>query len=99
MKRATEVVQRIMIWGTAISMGLGVLSGGFLWAWNAHNEFLMEMISPLLRSSYATRINNYRRMECMGPLNETVRQAYEQALIDYEDLVGRPIGDRGCDTL
>ena len=92
-------IKEVSAWVTSVGGAVAMLAAGLAWAWSVHNAFLMEMISPLLRSSYSARINNYRRMECMGALNATTREALEEALLSYEELVGRPISDRSCDSL
>ena len=66
------------------------------WAWQQHNTFLMEMLSPLLRASYAARINNYRAKACMGDFSNSVD--LDIAMAEYKELVGRDISDRDCDT-
>lgn len=77
---------------------VAMAGGGAAWAWQKHNDFLMSVVSPLLRSSYAGRIRNYRELECMGSLTAEAWNSYQEALADYEALVGRPISPRECDT-
>ena len=84
---------------TKIGAAVAVLTGFLTWAWTAHNQFLMDALSPLLRSSYVNRINNYRRIDCMTGLTFEQKEAMADLLLDYEELVGRPIADRDCDSL
>ena len=79
-----------------VAVGLLAVSG-LSWAWNMHNEFLMDTISPLLRTAYVQRINNYRKKQCMGDYSDQVE--LDQVMADYEKLVGRSISDRNCETL
>ena len=92
-------VQKIAAWITSVGGAIAIIAAGLAWAWQMHNEFLMQMISPLLRASYAQRINTYRKLECTNQLTPVTQQAFEDALQDYEELVGRPIGNRDCDSL
>ena len=85
---------------TVIAGALAALASGLSWAWKQHNAFLMDAISPMLRASYVSRINNYRKIQCMQPLTVQQQVAYDEVMADYESLVGRPIGsNRDCDSL
>jgi len=90
-----EWAKKLTVIGAAASM----LAGFFAWGWNMHNQYLIETISPLLRASYSQRINNYRKLDCMNALSIEAYEAMLDVMQAYEDLVGRPISDRDCDSL
>ena len=92
-------VQKAAGWITSVGGAVAVLATGLNWAWNTHNQFLMDTISPLLRASYVSRINNYRKMECKNELSPEAHESMLDVMQDYEELVGRPISSRECDSL
>ena len=90
MRKALVIIAEI---GAAVA----VIASGLTWGIKTHNQYLMDALSPLLRTAYVTRINNYRRIQCEeGSLTVDQQVAYDEVLSDYEDLVGRPIGSREC---
>ena len=90
MRKALVIIAEI---GAAVA----VIAGGVSWGIKTHNQFLMDAIGPLLRTAYVTRINNYRRILCDGgSLTVDQQVAFDEVQADYEALVGRPIGERGC---
>lgn len=70
---------------------LVLIPGAVTWSVSTHNTYLYAAISPLLRASYVQRINGYREMRCAGAMTDVTEAAYQEALLDYENLVGRPI--------
>jgi len=92
------LIRKVATWISTVGGAVAVLYLGLTWAWGEHNEFVYDLVKPLLRSSYVQRINNYRRMECDGTMTDITREALSDALADYEALVGRPISAAGgCD--
>lgn len=80
-----------------IAAVIAVLVSAITWGIRTHNQYLMDAISPLLRTAYVTRINNYRRIQCEdGQLTVQQQIAFDEVMSQYEGLVGRPIGDREC---
>ena len=75
---------------------IAVIAGGVTWAWDKHNQYLIEVLSPILRSAYVTRIRGYREIQCRGALTIEQQIAFDEVMADYEALVGRPIGNSPC---
>ena len=86
-------IQKLAGWITSVT----VVGTALVWAWNMHNQFLMSLLSPILRQSYASQINTYRKKMCMDDYSNQVD--FDIAMQAYEDLVGRQISARSCDSL
>ena len=81
------------VWGAITALGMVGLA-----AISAHNWWFMEQMSPVIRASLVSRINNYRALECAGRLGDDQRVAFDLAMAQYEELVGREMGNgTGCD--
>ena len=92
----TVDVDSLIKWGKLITMVAAAASAITVW----HANVLQEALAPLLRPALVVRINNYRRILCTDKVLSPQAQAdFDVAMAEYEELVGRPIGDRSCESL